>query len=98
MHIYVVDFLQEPASALVVSFDNSCFYLVDFSPDFDYFLASTAFGVCASFCSRAFMWVVQLPVYSASGSIWRHAMLRISLLALLPLCPVSFGVLWLHFH
>ena len=43
--IYSVGFLKEPAPGLVDSFYSSfCFYLVDFSPEFDYFLPSTPLG------------------------------------------------------
>ena len=38
------------------------FYLVDFSPEFDYFLPSTPLSVFASFCSRAFRCAVKLLV------------------------------------
>ena len=39
------DFLKEPAPALVDSLNSSfCFHLVDFSPEFDYFLPSTPLG------------------------------------------------------
>jgi hypothetical protein len=39
--MYLVDFLKAPASGLVDSLNSSfCFYLVDFSPEFDYFLPS----------------------------------------------------------
>jgi hypothetical protein len=40
--IYLLDILTEPAPSLFDSLNSSsCFYLVDFTPDFDYFLAST---------------------------------------------------------
>jgi hypothetical protein len=36
---YLVNFLKEPAPGLVDSLNSSfCFHLVDFSPEFDYFL------------------------------------------------------------
>jgi hypothetical protein len=38
-------FLKEPAPGLVYSLNSSfCFHLVDFSPEFDYFLPSTPLG------------------------------------------------------
>ena len=38
-------FLKEPAPPLVDSSNSSsCFHLVDFSPEFDYFLPSTPLG------------------------------------------------------
>jgi hypothetical protein len=44
--IYVVDFLKEPAHGLVDSLYSSfCFYLVDFSHEFDYFLQVYSSGV-----------------------------------------------------
>ena len=43
--IYLVDFLKEPAPSLVDSLNSSfCFHLVDFTPEFDYFLLSTPLG------------------------------------------------------
>jgi hypothetical protein len=46
--IYLVDFLKEPSPVFVDSLYSSfCFYLVDFSSEFDYFLPFTPFGcVC----------------------------------------------------
>ena len=42
---YLVDFLKEPALSFVDSlYDSCCFYLVDFSPEFDYFLLSIPLG------------------------------------------------------
>ena len=41
---YLVDFLKEPAPHLVDSLNSSCFHLVDFTPEFDYFLLSTPLG------------------------------------------------------
>ena len=42
---YFVDFLKEPAPDLVGSFYSSfCFHLVEFSPEFAYFLTSTPLG------------------------------------------------------
>jgi hypothetical protein len=42
---YFVDFLKKPALGLVDSLYSSfCFHLVDFSPEFDYFLPSTTLG------------------------------------------------------
>jgi hypothetical protein len=41
----LLGFLKEPAPGLVDSLNSSfCFHLVDFSPEFDYFLLSTHFG------------------------------------------------------
>ena len=43
--IYLVDFLKEPTPPLVNSLNSSsCFHLVDFTPEFDYFLPSTPLG------------------------------------------------------
>jgi hypothetical protein len=43
--IYLVDFLKERAPHLVDSLNSSsCFHLVDFTSEFDYFLLSTALG------------------------------------------------------
>ena len=43
--IYLIDFLKEPVSGLVDSLKSSfCFHLVDFIPEFDYFLLSTPHG------------------------------------------------------
>ena len=43
--IYHVDFLKEPAPPLVDSLNSSsCFHLVDFAHEFDYFLLSTPLG------------------------------------------------------
>jgi hypothetical protein len=43
--IYLVDFLKEPAPGLVDCLNSSsCFHLVDFAPEFDYFLLSTTIG------------------------------------------------------
>jgi hypothetical protein len=43
--IYFVDFLKEPLPSLVDSLYRSfCFHLIDFSPEFDYFLPSTPLG------------------------------------------------------
>jgi hypothetical protein len=42
--IYLVDFLKEPVPHLVDSLNSSCFHLVDFTPEFDYFLPSTPLG------------------------------------------------------
>jgi hypothetical protein len=40
--IYRIDFCKQSASHLVDSLNSSsCFHLVDFTPEFDYFLAST---------------------------------------------------------
>ena len=45
-----VDFLKEPAPGLVDSlYGCFCFYLVDFSPKFDYFLPSTPLGCICFF-------------------------------------------------
>ena len=41
----LVDFLKEPTPRLVNSLNSSsCFHLVDFTPEFDYFLPSTPLG------------------------------------------------------
>jgi hypothetical protein len=48
--IYVVDFLKELAPVFVDSLYSSfCFYFVDFSPEFDYFLQSTPLGYICFF-------------------------------------------------
>ena len=40
-----IDFLKEPVPGLVDSLNSSfCFHLVDFSPEFDYFLQSPPLG------------------------------------------------------
>ena len=40
--IYLVDFLKQSSPGLVDSLNSSfCFHLVNFSPEFDYFLPST---------------------------------------------------------
>jgi hypothetical protein len=45
LRVYLVDFLKEPAPGLVDSLYSSFyFYLVDFSPEIDYFLPSTPLG------------------------------------------------------
>ena len=47
---YLVDFCKEPAPGFVDSLYSSfCFYLVDFSPEFDYFLLSTPLGYICFF-------------------------------------------------
>jgi hypothetical protein len=46
---------------------SSCFHLVDFAPEFDYFLPSLLLGDFASFCSRAFRCVVKLLVCALSS-------------------------------
>jgi hypothetical protein len=41
----LVDFLKEPAPGFIDFLCSSfCFHLVDFSPEFDYFLPSTPLG------------------------------------------------------
>ena len=48
--ICLVDFLKEPSPGLVDSLNSSfCFYLADFSPEFDYFLPSTHLGCICFF-------------------------------------------------
>jgi hypothetical protein len=43
-------FLKEPAPGVVDSLNSSfCFHLVDFSPEFDYFLPSTPLGCICFF-------------------------------------------------
>ena len=39
-----VDFLNEPHGLVDALNSSFCFYLVDFSPEFDYFLPSTPLG------------------------------------------------------
>ena len=53
-------------------------------------------GLFASFCSRAFRCAVKLVVYALSSFLLEP--LRVFLLGLLSLCPISLGMLWLHFH
>ena len=61
-------FLKEPAPGFVDSlYSTFCFYLVDFSPKFDYFQPLLLLGVFASFCSRAFRCAVKLVVYAFSS-------------------------------
>jgi hypothetical protein len=64
-----VDFLKEPATGSVDSLNSSfCFHLVDFSPQFDYFLQSSLFlGEFASFHSRVSRCAVRLLVYALSS-------------------------------
>ena len=38
-------FFKEPAPLLVDSLNSSCFHLVDFAAEFDYFLPSTPLGL-----------------------------------------------------
>ena len=53
---------SEAALDFVDSFYSSlCFYLVEFSSEFDWFL-QTSLGLFASFCSRAFRCAVKLLV------------------------------------
>jgi len=48
--IYLVDFLQEPAFRSVDSlYSPFCFYLADFSSEFDYFLSCTPPGCICFF-------------------------------------------------
>ena len=65
MLFYLVDFLKELVPPLVDSLNSSCFHLVDFAPEFDYFLL--LLGEFASFCSRAFRCVVKLLVCALSS-------------------------------
>ena len=61
--IYLVDYLKEPTPRLVNSLNSSsCFQLVDFTPEFDYFLPLLLLGEVAFFFSRAFRCVVKLLV------------------------------------
>ena len=55
-------------------------------------------GEFASFCSRAFRCVVKLLMCALSSFLWRHSELCVFLLEMLSLCPISLGMLWLHFH
>ena len=48
-------------------YSSFCFHLVDFSPEFDYFLQSILFNEFASFCSRVFRCAVKLLVYALSS-------------------------------
>jgi hypothetical protein len=66
--IYLVDSLKEPAPGLVDSLYSSfCFYLVDFSPEFDISCLRLLLGLFASLCSRAFRCAVKLLVYALSS-------------------------------
>jgi hypothetical protein len=63
-------FLKGPAPGLVDSLYSSfCFYLVDFSPEFDCFLPSTPLGCICFFCSRAFRCAANLVVYTYSSFV-----------------------------
>jgi hypothetical protein len=42
--IYLVDVLQEPGPLVIGSLNSSCFHVVDFALEFDYFLLSTPLG------------------------------------------------------
>jgi hypothetical protein len=67
-------FLKEPAPPLADSLNScSCFHLIDFTTEFDYFLLSTPLGECGSFCSRAFRFVVKLLVCAAMSFPFRNA-------------------------
>jgi hypothetical protein len=58
-------FFKEPAPSLVDSlYSIFCFYLVDFSPEFDYFLPSSLLGLIFFLFSRAFRCAVTLLVYT----------------------------------
>ena len=68
MFIYLVDFLKAPAPGLFDSLNSSfCFHLVDFNPEFDYFLLSALLGCIASFCSIAFRCAVKQLVYALTS-------------------------------
>ena len=61
MFISLVESFKESASGFVDSLYSSlCFYLVDFSPEFDYFLLSILLDVFASFFSKALRCAVKL--------------------------------------
>jgi hypothetical protein len=67
--IYLDDFLKEPAPGLVDSLYSSfCFHLVDFSPEFDYFLLSTLLRLICFLCSRAFHILIVVSMYSMVSS------------------------------
>ena len=51
-----------------------------------------------SFCSRAFRYAVKVQSMVCSAFFWRLSELWVFLLGLLSLCPISLGMLWLHFH
>jgi hypothetical protein len=55
-------------------------------------------GIFAYFCSRVFRCAVKLLVYAPS-SFFLEALRAMSFpLTLLSLCPISLGILYLHFH
>jgi hypothetical protein len=48
-------------------YNSFCFYLIDFSHEFDYFLLSTLLGLFAFFSSRTFRCAFILLVYTVSN-------------------------------
>jgi hypothetical protein len=93
-------FLKEPAPAFVDSLYSSfCFYLVDFSPEFDYFLLSTTLGVYFLLFFLEISGVLsscycKLPPVS----FWSLLRAMSLLLPLLSLCLISLGRLCLYFQ
>ena len=87
--IFLVDFLKEPAPGFVDSLYTSfCFYLVDFSPEFDFFSCPLLLlGVFASFCSRAFSCDVKLLMY-ALFSFFLEVLIVMNFPLKTTLCPI----------
>ena len=63
-------------------------------------ISCSLFFLCefASFCSKAFRCAVKVLVYALSSLFLVALRAMIFLLGCLQLCPVSLGMLWLHFH
>jgi hypothetical protein len=92
-------FLKEPAPNCVDYLCSSlCFYFLDFTPEFDYFLLSTLLGILGVFSSRTFRCAVKLLVYDLSNCFREAIITEIFLLALLSLCSISLSMLCLHVH
>jgi len=68
MFIYLVGFVKEPAPGFADSLYGSfCFYLVDCSPEFDYFLpVYSSWVYLLLFCSRIFRCAIKLLMYALS--------------------------------
>jgi hypothetical protein len=58
LFVWLVVILKETTLYFIDSF--VCFYFIDFSPEFDYFLMSTLLGYYFSCCSRAFRYTFKL--------------------------------------
>jgi hypothetical protein len=69
------------------------FYLMNFSPEFDYFLHLLLLGGFASFCSRAFRCAVQM-IIQALANFFMKVLNAVNFpLSMLSLCSVSLGIL-----